>query len=120
MMIDVKEKLKTWGLLKTRNDYEFYKALSDATFNEKTKRYGVSLFSEVIELIKLKNESKIKRYIIRIPGRERRILLADTYFYMRKGFQEFTTRCESRIINACAITGQDCDVLSCPLKKIGY
>ncbi|KKL78711.1 hypothetical protein LCGC14_2022110 [marine sediment metagenome] len=114
-MIDVKKKLKAWGLLKTRKDYEFYKSLSGLTLNEKTKSFGPSLLAEIIKLVKLQDESKIKRYVFRITGREKRILLADTYFYMRKGFQKLTSECIHRIIKSCTITGKDCDGLKCPL-----
>ncbi|KKK97812.1 hypothetical protein LCGC14_2648990, partial [marine sediment metagenome] len=62
------------------------------------------------------DENKIKRYIFRISGREKRILIADTYFYMRKGFQRLTSECDHRIIKSCAMTGKDCDSLECPLK----
>jgi len=83
-------------------------------FSDKLELYGNSFIQYLYEIIKIGLEKEIIRFIKRGRGREKRLIIADTYLNIVKGFQFFTEKCEHRLVDTCTLKNESCSSLICP------
>ncbi len=113
---DIKKTLKEWNLLKERSDYKFFYKIRDYKFDDKIAEFGKAFLVDVIDLIKEREEAKIHRAINRIQGKKNRILIADTYINIRKGYQKIMENCNFKLSeNYCSMAGENCAPYICPI-----
>jgi len=81
----IKDRLKEWSLLKTKNDYEFFHRITKMMAVEKIEQFGASFLQDLqtlTDIVKVGKVQDAKIYIDSLEDKERKILAADTYFTM--------------------------------------
>jgi len=111
---EIKEKLQEWGIIKNQAHLQLYYEIKPMRMIDKINAYGEAFMEDFIMIIKLKEEHLIKRFIKRARSRLNQIIIGDSFLNIRKGFQLFTEKCEHRVIKACTIKGEACNLLICP------
>ena len=81
----IKDKLKEWGLLKTKEDYEFFNEITLMFFAKKLQLFGREFIADYKIILNLTTPDEVKKYIESLNDRKRKILVADTYFSMVRG-----------------------------------
>lgn len=109
-----REILKEWGIIKSQKDFEIFRKLQNTPTKEKQLKYGLSIVKTIQELTKLKETNQVRRAIKRMPSKERRILIGDTYLVIIAVYQNYQEECEHRLIDLCTKTQKDCTFLNCP------
>ncbi len=74
------EKLRTWGLLSSVRDYNYFKEIQAIPFYQKLEQYGEEFIEDYIKIMHLKTLKNIRKYIESISESHRRIRIAATYF----------------------------------------
>ena len=89
--MDVKGELKKWGLLKTKEHYDFFHEIRPMLFAQKVQNFGEPVMKDYTTIMTMISEKKtpadVKKFITAIEDYKRRILAADTYFSIIKGAQ---------------------------------
>lgn len=114
MKDEIKEKLEEWGLIKNNKHLQIYYEVKPLRMKDKIERYGKSFIKDFIKILMLKEEKAIVRFIKRARSNVNRIIIADTFLTIRRGFQQFTENCDHRVIKICSIKGEDCNLLISP------
>lgn len=91
--MDIKEKMKQWGLLKSGKDRLLFAKIDRLLFIEKCSLYGqhlvkiLPLLWQNIATKTLISEEECKKLIDKEEDREVQIFIADTYLHMKVGIQ---------------------------------
>ena len=81
----IKDKLKDWSLLRTKDDYEFFHRITKMMATEKIKEFGSVFLQDLqtlTDIVKVGKVQDAKIYIDSLEDKKRKILAADTYFTM--------------------------------------
>ncbi|KKL96393.1 hypothetical protein LCGC14_1844940 [marine sediment metagenome] len=87
LIMDNKQELKKWDLLKSRGDYSFFYHITKMMSYQKNEEFGADFLKNLqilTNIIKNGKEQDAKIYIDSLKGKERKIVAADTYFTMLK------------------------------------
>jgi len=78
-----KQELKAWGLLKSREDYDFFYRITGMLSDQKISEYGKEFLTDLqilTDIVKTGKRADAKIYIDTLTDRKRKIVAADTYF----------------------------------------
>ena len=81
----IRQHLKEWGLLKTRDDYLFFQRITKMLSLQKIQEFKADFLRDLeilTDIVKLGKIEDAKIYIDTLNDRKRRIVAADTYFTM--------------------------------------
>lgn len=84
-----KQDLKSWGLLKDKNDFAFFYRITKMFSSEKTAEFGEIFLKDLqvlTDIVKKGKKEDAKIYIDKLHDRKRKILAADTYFTMLRTY----------------------------------
>ena len=89
-----KQDLKAWGLLKDKNDYNFFHRITKMLSAEKFSEFGENSLKDLqilTDIVKNGNKMDAKIYIDGLKDRKRKILAADTYFTILRTYSSFSS-----------------------------
>ncbi len=78
-----KQDLKSWGLLKDKNDFAFFYRITKMLSSEKIAEFGEVFLNDLqllTDIIKNGKKEDAKIYIDKLHNRKRKILAVDIYF----------------------------------------
>ena len=75
----IKDTLKKWKLLKTKEEYEFYHKIRPMTMLQKTALLGQEFMDEYVKIQTFNNEQEFIEHLSQIENYKLRIALGDTY-----------------------------------------
>ena len=88
--MDNKQKLKKWGLLKTKEEYDFFYRITKMMSHQKIEEFGTSVLQDLevlTDIVKRGKEQDAKIYVDSLEDKERKIVAADTYYTMFKVYK---------------------------------
>ena len=88
-----KQDLKEWGLLKGKDDYDFFYRITKMLSAEKISEFGKNFLEDLqilTDIVKNGRKQDAKNYIDKLPDRKQQIVAADTYFTILKTYSHFT------------------------------
>jgi len=89
-MMDNKQRLKEWKLLKTKEEYDFFYRITKMVSHQKREEFGADFYQDLeilTDIVINGNEQDAKIYIDSLRGKERQIVAADTYYTMYKVYK---------------------------------
>ena len=93
--MNVIKKLRKWKLLNTPEDIQFYQMIRPMLFAEKVEKFGEQFSNDYVKLMSCESPEEVKQLVDSVSAPQRKILIADTYFNIRRGAETLNKKGKS-------------------------
>ena len=90
--MNVIKKLRKWKLLNTQEDVQFFQMIRPMLFAEKVEKFGEQFSKDYVKLMSCESSEEVKKFVDNVNDSKRKILIADTYFNIRKGAETLSKK----------------------------
>jgi len=90
--MNVIKKLRKWNLLNTPEDMQFYQKIRPMLFAQKVEKFGEQFSNDYVKLMSCESPEEVKQLVGSVSDPQRKILIADTYFNIRRGAETLSKK----------------------------
>ena len=80
------------NLLNTQEDMRFYQKIRPMLFAQKVEQFGEKFSSDYVKIMSCESAKEVKQLVDNVSDPQRKILIADTYFNIRRGAETLSKK----------------------------